>query len=36
MDLEINDVPSEVRPQCKKLLISYKHELERLKKEFVS
>ena len=35
MDLEISDVPLELRPQCKKRLVSYKHEQERLKKEFV-
>ena len=36
MDLEIHDVPSDSRPQYIKRLVSYKHELERLKKEFVS
>lgn len=36
MDLEIHDVPQAVRHQYKQRLTSYKHELERLKKEFVS
>ena len=36
MDLEIHDVPIDLRPQFKQRLTSYKHELERLKKEFVS
>ena len=36
MDLEIHDVPNELRPQFRQRLTSYKHELERLKKEFVS
>lgn len=36
MDIEIHDVSSDVRPQYKKRFVSYKHELERLKKEFVS
>jgi vesicle transport through interaction with t-SNAREs protein 1 len=34
MDLEIHDIPSDVRPQYKQRLTSYKHELERLKKDF--
>lgn len=36
MDLEIHDVPQDNRGAAKKRLTSYKHELERLKKEFVS
>ncbi|XP_003382490.1 PREDICTED: vesicle transport through interaction with t-SNAREs homolog 1A-like [Amphimedon queenslandica] len=34
MDLEIHDVPQDNRGAAKKRLTSYKHELERLKKEF--
>ena len=36
MDLEINNVPQGLRPEYRQRLTSYKHELERLRKEFVS
>ena len=36
MDLEVHDIPQDTRSTFKKRLTSYKHELERLKKDFVS
>ena len=35
MDLEIHDVPTELRPQFTQRLKTYKKELDRLRKEFV-
>lgn len=36
MDLELRDVPAELRPQLKQRLDKYRGELKRLRKEFVS
>lgn len=36
MDVEIHDMPQAVRPQMKQRVESYRKELNRLKKEFVS
>lgn len=35
MDLELRDVPAELRPQLKQRLDKYRGELKRLRKEFV-